>query len=564
MSELLQLIPSLVRFASSARAARWKLGLIVVAAAIGGLASTGLVALINAALHEGARSELLAAFAGLCVLVPVARFASSWLLVHQIQDVVYNLRLELSRRILASPLRRLEEVGAARLLATLTEDVDAITNAMSSLPLLSLHLAVIAGCLAYLAYLSPKLLLVVIAFVAVGIASYKLPMGRAQRHFGSMREEWDRMFGHFRGLTQGTKELKIHAPRREAFLSEHVERTAGVIRRHNLAGNAIFIAANTWGQMLFFVAIGLILFGAPRFLAVAPRAASGYALVIFFMATPLDVLLGMLPQLGQAVVAVRKIDRLGLSLAERSPARALPARRAPAAWSSLELRGVTHSYRHERGEEIFTLGPLDFAARPGDLVFLVGGNGSGKTTFAKLLCGLYTPEAGEVRVDGRAIDEETIEAYRQMFSVVFTDFYLFESLLGLSAPDLGERAQLYLAQLQLDRKVKIDGGGLSTVDLSQGQRKRLALLTAYLEDRPIYLFDEWAADQDPYFKEVFYFQLLPELRARGKTVFVITHDDRYYGVADRIVKLNYGRIDFDGPTDAYVHPAAGESSMVTA
>jgi putative ATP-binding cassette transporter len=199
------------------------------------------------------------------------------------------------------------------------------------------------------------------------------------------------------------------------------------------------------------------------------------------------------------------------------------------------------------------MGPLDFAARSGDLVFVIGGNGSGKTTFAKLLSGLYIPESGEIRIDGQTIDLAAIEGYRQRFSIVFTDFFLFDSLLGLSSPDLGERAQGYLSQLQLDRKVKIEGGELSTVELSQGQRKRLALLTAYLEDRPIYLFDEWAADQDPYFKEIFYRQLLPELKARGKTVFVISHDDRYYGVADRLVKLNYGQIEFDGRPADYLH-----------
>ena len=141
--------------------------------------------------------------------------------------------------------------------------------------------------------------------------------------------------------------------------------------------------------------------------------------------------------------------------------------------------------------------------------------------------------------------DENREFYRQHFSVVFSDFYLFESLLGLDSPELDEQARNYLAQLQLTHKVEVKDGALSTTDLSQGQRKRLALLTAYLEDRPIYVFDEWAADQDPLFKEVFHYQLLPELKAKGKTVLVISHDDRYYHVADHIIKLEYGKIDYD-------------------
>jgi putative ATP-binding cassette transporter len=193
------------------------------------------------------------------------------------------------------------------------------------------------------------------------------------------------------------------------------------------------------------------------------------------------------------------------------------------------------------------LGPIDFTLYSGELLFLTGGNGSGKTTLAKILTGLYVPEAGTIRLNGELITDENREYYREHFSVVFSDFWLFESLLGLENPTLDEQARDYLVRLQLDHKVDIQDGMFSTVRLSQGQRKRLALLTAYLEGRPIYVFDEWAADQDPFFKEFFYYCLLPELKSNGKTVVVISHDDRYYQIADRIVRLNEGRIIIDPP-----------------
>jgi putative ATP-binding cassette transporter len=209
--------------------------------------------------------------------------------------------------------------------------------------------------------------------------------------------------------------------------------------------------------------------------------------------------------------------------------------------------GVTHSYRGEREESGFTLGPIDLTFSAGELVFLVGGNGSGKSTLAKLITGLYIPETGEISLDGQLINDENREWYRQHFSVVFSDFYLFERLLGIGSADIDPQAQDYLVQLQLDHKVQVKDGVLSTTALSQGQRKRLALLTAYLENRPIYLFDEWASDQDPFFKETFYKQLLPELKHRGKTVVVISHDDRYFHLADHIVKLDYGKLKYSNP-----------------
>jgi putative ATP-binding cassette transporter len=267
-------------------------------------------------------------------------------------------------------------------------------------------------------------------------------------------------------------------------------------------------------------------------------------------------LVGTIPTFRNAAISLEKVEQLGVTLsavdvseaASRLPEKALPP------WERLDLVGVTHSYYREREAEQFVLGPISLTLYPGEVVFLIGGNGSGKTTLAKLITGLYIPEGGQIRLNGRLVDEYNRDHLRQHFSVVFSDFYLFEQFLGLEGPDLDREARVYVERLQLEGKVTVEGGRLSTTDLSQGQRKRLALLTAYLEDRPIYLFDEWAADQDPLFKEVFYYQILPELKARGKTVIVISHDDRYYHVGDRLIKLDYGRL----VSDRYVAEALDE------
>jgi putative ATP-binding cassette transporter len=203
---------------------------------------------------------------------------------------------------------------------------------------------------------------------------------------------------------------------------------------------------------------------------------------------------------------------------------------------------VSHTYHREQQDESFTLGPVDLEFRPGELVFITGGNGSGKTTLLKLITALYVPEVGEIRMDGEPISDKNVDAFRQQFSVVFSDFHLFESILGIDKPELDAKALHYLKQLHLENKVRYNDGNFSTTALSQGQRKRLALLTAYLEDRSIYIFDEWAADQDPHFKQIFYYELLPALKARGKTVLVITHDDRYFRIADRLIKLENGKL----------------------
>jgi putative ATP-binding cassette transporter len=189
------------------------------------------------------------------------------------------------------------------------------------------------------------------------------------------------------------------------------------------------------------------------------------------------------------------------------------------------------------------LGPIDLQVYAGETLFIVGGNGSGKSTLAMLLTGLYRPSGGSLSLHGEAITDARRDWYRSHFSTVFSSFHLFERLVGPTGDFDLSLAQAWLARLRMERKVSVDPAGLlSTTQLSQGQRKRLALLVALVEERPILLLDEWAADQDPLFRAFFYLELLPELKSRGKTVIAISHDDRYFAVADRVLKCDGGQL----------------------
>jgi putative ATP-binding cassette transporter len=307
-----------------------------------------------------------------------------------------------------------------------------------------------------------------------------------------------------------------------------------------------------WGQLLFFTIMALLVFALPKFVSVTPTLLAAYVLTLAYITTPMQNMLDRLPALFRANVALQKIEKMGLALADRSEEQSQNPQakiHKPKSldWTSLELEKVTHTYPGE--DSNFVLGELNLTFYPGQLVFIVGGNGSGKSTLAKIITGLYIPETGAIKLNSQPITNENREWYRQHFSVVFSDFYLFDRLLGISHPNLDMQAQDYLRQFHLDHKVQVKDGLISTTALSQGQRKRLALLTAYLEDRPIYLFDEWASDQDPFFRDVFYKQLLTELKQRGKTVFVISHDDRYFHLADRVIKLDYGKVQYDTYND---------------
>lgn len=541
MLEIFRLIAFLARASRGIRLSRTAIVGAIVAGMASGFGNTAIVGVINAALTAADdRRRFLPAFAALCVLVPIARVLSQTLFNWIGASALFDLRLRLSRGILGMPLRDLEAAGSHRLFASLTDDVNAIHLAVVQVPTLCTHIAIICACLVYMGWLSWKLLLVIAAFMLVGVVTYQIPLARSHRYFTRLRQETDVLFGHFRGMIHGAKELKLHRQRRDVFVNDVLVPTSAAIRRFTFLAGTTFTGAAAWGSLLFFVAVGIILFrgGSGEHL----RVLSGFTLALIYIVTPIEVLLTALPHIARALTASSRLEQLGLSLS--SAPQESSGTPPVASWRSLELAGVGYTYQEGDGEG-FHVGPFDLSFRPGELVFLIGGNGSGKSTLAKVLTGLYPPESGEIRLDGAPVTDESRDAYRQMFAAVFTDFYLFDSLLGLESADLDEAARSYLARLGLAGKVRIEDGRLSAVDLSQGQRKRLALLTAYLEDRPIYFFDEWAADQDPQAKAVFYFEILPELKARGRTVFVISHDDAYYGVADRMLKLADGRLEWD-------------------
>ncbi|AGP35614.1 ABC transporter ATP-binding protein [Sorangium cellulosum] len=519
--------------------------LAVIAGVLCGACNTALLVLINQAL-QGERGAVMWGFAAVCLLLPFARYHSEILLTRLSQGALFDLRVKICRKILGAPLRQLEEIGPPRMLTVLTDDVPVITATLQHIPIICINLVIVVGGLLYLGWLSPVMLASVVALIVLGVVGYQLPMSRATRHFRRAREATDELMKTFRALTRGVKELKLHARRREAFLATSLDEEAGAVHASNLRGMVALTAANGWGQGMVFAIIGVTLFVLPLFQVASAETLVGYAIILLYLMTPMQVLIGSLPALSRAGIAVQKVEDLGAGLAVDAGEAEAPAP-LPEKWKRLELAGVTHAYRSEGKDDSFTLGPIHLTVRRGELIFLVGGNGSGKTTLAKLITGLYTPEAGEIRLDGEAITDENRQAYRQLFSVVFFDFHLFERLIGLDSPELTRRARGYLSRLQLDHKVSVEGGALSTTSLSQGQRKRLALLTAYLEDRPIYLFDEWAADQDPVFKDVFYRQILAELRSSGKTIIVISHDEKYFGLADRVIKMDFGQLVGEAP-----------------
>jgi putative ATP-binding cassette transporter len=482
-----------------------------------------------------------AALLGLC-----GRVGGGLLFARLGEGVLLDIRRTLAARVAAAEFARVERLGAARVQSVMTDDAARVADFLVAVPNIVMNATIVAGCLAYLAWTSLIAFGLALATILGGSLVFHLGHARALKELDRAGSAQDELFSHFDGLFSGAKELKLNQERREAFLRLSLERSIEEVRAHRLRGLRIYVAAAGTALFLVHALIGVLTFGGV--------AVTGSIVVFLYLMMPLDALLNNLPNAQQARVSMGRIDRLMAAVAEPEPVLA----RSPAAgFRELRLEGVRHRYYRESEDGMFELGPIDLTFRPGEVTILIGGNGSGKTTLAKVLTGLYRPDGGSILLDGAGVTELDRARLRRLFSAVFSDFHLFPTLDGLSGAGaaLDAQANELIAKLELGHKVSVTGGVLSTRSLSQGQRKRLALVVAYLEDRPFYLFDEWAADQDPAFREVFYRKLLPELRARGKAVLAISHDDRYFDVADRCVKLENGRL-----VEAGIVPAAKASA----
>lgn len=518
--------------------------LTVVAIVACGLASgainSALVAAISQALEE--HRLPLVAYIGLALGVGVANLVPSLLMSRLSRTAVADLRTELAKKIARVPLRKLEEIGNGRILAAFAQDVPTIAGGATALPGIFIGLSIAVGCIAYLAWLSPSGMLFTVPGIFLMGLFYYLRLRMERPHFERHREAEDRIFREQDQLLLGAKELRLNAERRREFLRDAF--SAAVLDAKRLGIRADMHNAS-WMHAGFtidwLVLIG-ILFCLPLLATNGAPHARSYIVITLYFAGVIHNVLGTSLSLLAAHISLKKLDDLDLSIdrGNNPEVEHAPGEVEPRVQQEVSLVDASYTLTDPGRDRAFRLGPINLTFRTGELVFVIGGNGSGKTTFAKLLTGLYAPSDGAVEWNHTKVTDATRDAYRNQFSTVFFDFHVFDKLHGVSEDDKANRVRQYLKEFDLDKIVTFDEVQFNTTKLSTGQKKRLAAVVALLDDRPFFLFDEWAADQDPEFKEVFYKHLLPDLVARGKGVIAITHDDRYFHLANRVIKLRDG------------------------
>lgn len=472
-----------------------------------------------------------------------------------VETALYRVRLRLCQQILRANLHQLEQLGSAELYEQIVQQTATLSNGSWNIIIGIQAATFVLFTVVYIAFLSATGLWLVLLFCCLAIFVYR---SRSQRLAGMMKDaaaSQATVRSRFSDILCGLKEIRFRASRASDLLADHRSAAVGLKYRT--------IILQVYNHEMFAIALvgilalmSIVIFILPQNLNLSTRSLTELTAAIIFLYNPLNILAVVAPEYGQASAAASSLQRLEQRLSEDSPPQS-PSLASPWAGqvATLQLDDLVFHHRDPAEPAAFSLGPISLTLRAGEITFLVGGNGSGKTTLLKLVAALYPPASGAVLADGIAVTAENRTAYQQLFSAVFTDFHLFGALYGL--PDATDaQVNARLEEFQLSAVTRYENGKFTNLNLSSGQRKRLAMVVALVEDRPIYLFDEWAAEQDPQFRRYYYEQLLPELRRRGKTVVAISHDDRYFHAADRLIHMESGRLRERVPAGTEASPGS--------
>jgi putative pyoverdin transport system ATP-binding/permease protein len=460
------------------------------------------------------------------------------------EEVITRLRIRIADKLRRSNLAVVERIGKPRIEGRLTQDTLTISQSAGEIANAAQSAVMILVCVLYMAVLSKAAFFITIGLIAGGVSIYLRNQRKLDREWQAAAQIETDFLGSLHHLLDGFKELKVNQAKSHDLFENEYSRICREAQRIKVRTSLEYVRNFIFSQTFFYVLIAVLVFLLPVLSQAYADVVMKATAVVLFIVGPLSSLVGAIPIYTRARVAMDNITALDTFLdtpGAASERMVEPAKTDFRGFAELSLEGVKFRY----ADDGFVAGPFNLTVKAGEVVFIVGGNGSGKSTLLKLLTGLYLPDEGTLRVDHLRLQPAFYPPYRELFSILFTDFHLFDRLYG--SPQVDEKLLArWLHRLELDQKTSFQGGRFTNLDLSGGQRKRLALAVACIEDRPVLALDEFAADQDPGFRAYFYEKLLPELKAAGKTVIAVTHDDRYFHCADRVIKMEFGHIDTRG------------------
>jgi len=463
-------------------------------------------------------------------------------LTEMMEDIIERIRTRISLKIRDSELIFLENIEKGDIYTSLTRGTNLISEAAVIIINACQSAIIVFFCLLFVAFISKPAFFITVGAMGLAIVNYSFRQNIIDAELRETGIKEGQFFDMLNQILGGFKELKMNRKKRDDYF-EYFKKLAVETKELKIRTGFKFVTELMYSQIFFYTLIAIIIFILPRFDSTGSSSVIQITAAVLFIMGPTNAMVSAIPIFARANIAIEnlyglesRLDEAGRAFKTDSPV--LPENIT--VFNEIRFENISFSYFDKYNTPLFTVGPVTLSVRKGEIVFIVGGNGSGKSTFLKLLTGLYYPISGNIKIDGQDIDKMLYPSYRELFSVIFGDFHLFRRLYGLDIINEDKIREL-LKIMGLDKKTAVIDGEFTNTDLSTGQRKRIAMIVSLLDDKPILVFDEWAADQDSEFRKYFYEVLLKELKNQGKTVIAVSHDDRYFHFADRVFKMEFGK-----------------------
>lgn len=533
---------------------------ILIYAIISGVTNSILIATINAAAEDAEMGET----DNLHLLIFALAFGLFFLTkrfilvrtTHLVEGTIARIRKRVVHKLLRTDLDRFEELAEADVITSLSSDINLVTGGAAIIISAMQSCFMVACVLIYIATISVMSLVIVLGTIVVGAIMYLSKQKSLQQDFQGARVMESQFYALLSGISAGFKELKLNKRKVEDIYDDTVV-TVNTSRDIKSSVGTAFATMHMFSETVFYLLLAGVVFVAPSQSDDNAETIVPITGAIMFIIGPLSNIVSSVQLFSRANIAIANIYRLereievnavGEEPEDDPESMDLPTPSDFSGFKEIQLVGIEYRYPGVNGDQGFDSGPFNLTIRRGETIVIVGGNGSGKTTLLKLLTGLYHTQQGHLQLDDIQITRAELHSYRELFSAVFTDYHLFSKLYGVRmTPEKQVKLESLLLKMGIAHKTAYSDGKFSTLNLSTGQRKRLGLAISLMEDKPVYIFDEVTADQDPEFREYFYNTILKELKEKEKTVILVSHDDRYFHYGDRLLKMDFGKLQEEKP-----------------
>ena len=457
-----------------------------------------------------------------------------------VEKAKHRLTMRLADKLLLAELDFIEGYNRSELYQKIRMDVNIVCNVANTLLNSTQAAILLFFCLVYIAWLVPIALFFTLIGLIIGVATYFIQHRKVIEKIKMARSMAVGFTDRIRDLVNGFKELKVNMEKRNDF-QEHMVSVSNQHRHLNIEVTRLETISFLTTQVFIFTLIAIVIFVLPLIHSIDETITFQFFASILFLIGPLETLISSYQNIAKANISLENILKLEADIDNTTPEIKTIRKLKNKGFEEIKLENIYFNYKKNNTDDKFTIGPVNMMIKRGEILFIAGGNGTGKTTLLKLVTGLYMPCSGQIFINGEKLMNENMQDYRELFTTIFSDFHIFDKLYGIRELD-EKKLHTIMDKLKLTGKTSIIDGSFTSTNLSRGQTKRLAYLISCFDNREIYVFDEFAADQDPGFKKYFYYNILPELKEHGKTVIAVTHDDNYFDACDRLIKMDEGKI----------------------